>query len=399
MTPLIVIGLLVWAAIILVWAGLLVAQWAARRDGLLLDPLPADVPLPDPPPSVCVVIPARNEADTLEACLRHVLSQDYPALSVLIVDDRSEDATPQVAAAIAARDPRVRFLRVESLPEGWMGKSHALWQATREAAADWLLFIDVDCTLAPGAVRTAVIEATRRDAELLTLWPRQADGGFWEHVAIPLCAAIIALWFGSRRREPFANGAFLMMRRDAYERVGGHHAVRSALIEDVPFAEHAAASGVRWWVASGRHVVSVRMYDSYRELVDGWARIYVGALRGGTRIAASIVWLLAGSLWPYVAALALLAGFLAGYRPDGASQRLVWIVAGMCAAHFALMLAASYRFWGLGGCRRRYLVLYPLSVLVVIRILGRAWWWLIIKRRVPWRNRSYAIDRSGMIVG
>lgn len=380
------------------------AQVAVRRRGLVLRRAPdPDTPVTPPhgaAPSVAVVIPACNEADGLEACVTRVLAQAYAALSVVVVDDRSDDDTRSIARRIAAADPRVRVDRIDDLPPGWMGKSHALWHATRGIDAEWLLFLDVDCAVQPHAVAVAVAEAHRRGVDVLTLWPRQAPGGFWEHIAIPLCGAIIALWFGARhpgdaeRGAPFANGQFLLIRRDAYERIGGHRAVRSALIEDIPLAENARRAGLACWVASGRDIVSVRMYRGLGAIADGWARIYVGALRSSARIAASIVWLLVGSLLPFV----LGAWWLAWgtWRMAGDATQLVPVA--LCAVHLVLIFVVSYGFWGFGGCRRRYLLLYPVSVVVVIAILARAWWWLMIRRSVAWRRTRYAIDRKGTII-
>jgi chlorobactene glucosyltransferase len=259
-----------------------------------------------------------------------------------------------------------------------------------------LLFLDVDCTLRPQAIRTAIREARRRNVEFLSLWPGQATGGFWEHLLIPLCAAIIALWFGAKRRAAFANGQFLLVASNAYERIGGHRAVRSALIEDIPLAECAALAGVQPWVGSGRELVVVRMYASLKSIVDGWARIYVGALRSSAKIFASILWLLFGSLLPYVMVLLLAALVVSPLRP--AHPATLLITSSLCLLHLTLLLAASWRFWGLGGCKRAYLALYPVSVLFVIAILVRAWWWLTVRRSVPWRERAYTIDARGGIV-
>jgi len=387
---------MIWGAVCSVWGGLILAQLRARRDGVFLRPRSPAHDAQDACPTVCVVIPARNEANALEHCLKNVLAQDYTSLSVVIADDRSEDDTASVAERIARGDWRVRVVHIDELPAGWMGKSHALWIATREVDTDWLLFLDVDCTLEPHAVRTAVGEARRRDVELLTLWPRQASGGFWEHLIIPLCAAIIALWFGSRRRGAFANGQFLMMTRSAYERIGGHRVVRTALIEDVPLAERAHEGGVRSWVASGRDLLCVRMYDGYTAIIDGWARIYIGALRSSVKLLASILWLAVGSLTPYIVAAILVAARVID-KPHLDASTFNALLA-LCVTHLMLMMVASVRFWGMGGCKRVYLLLYPWSVLIVMRILARSAWWLIVRRRVPWRNREYTIDRRGVIV-
>ncbi len=396
-----------WGAVCNVWLGLIVAQRRARRDGLFLE-VSADNPTACSKhldtPTVCVVIAARNEAEGLAGCLQDILRQDYPKLTVLVIDDRSEDATYQIAQEFAQSDSRVRAERIDHLPPKWMGKSHALWRGTRDVHDDWLLFTDVDCKLKPHAVGRAIEEARTRDAKFLTLWPQQTAGGFWEHATIPLCGGIIALWFGSprvndpRRTLAFANGQFLLVERATYERIGGHETVRSAIIEDIPLAEHAKQSGVACWVASGRDLVSVRMYDHYDAIVSGWARIFVGALRSSTKIALSIIWLILGSLLPYMAAAWLAMAFYSAWATHAEISTDVMCFAALCASHLILMMIASYGFWSMGGCRQIDLIWYPLSVCVVVRILARSWWWLTIRRSIPWRNTRYTIDCRGRIV-
>ena len=135
-----------WGVVCNVWAVLLYAQRRARRQGIMLvpeEPTATDQ-IPGPgkqaPQSVCVVIPARNEADTIGTSLVSVLAQDHPRMSVVVVDDRSSDGTGDVARRITEDDDRLDVQRIEYLPAGWMGKSHALWTATRTIKTDWLLF-------------------------------------------------------------------------------------------------------------------------------------------------------------------------------------------------------------------------------------------------------------------
>lgn len=382
-----------WLNVCGAWAYILYAQFRARRLGVML--------CAAPPPamscgneSVCVIVPARNEAANIEGCVRSILSQDHPCLSVIVVNDRSADATAQIVRGISSSDARrLRLIDIDHLPAGWLGKSHALWRGASEApaSADWLLFVDADCRLTCGAaIRIAIAEAHRRSAQLLTLWPRNAAVTFWEHALIPLCGAIVALWFGSAdprscRSAPFANGQFLLVRKDAYAQIDGHRAVRNAIIEDVPLAEKAHASGLRLWTAGGRDLASVRMYRNLREIHRGWSRIYVGALRSGWKILLSILWLCFGSLLPFVALPVLLA---TSRDP---------LLMGVAMLHLALMMIVSYRFWNLGGCRRTYLWIYPLSVLMVIGILARAWWSLAVRRQIGWRDTCYPIDARAQI--
>ncbi len=235
---------------------------------------------------------------------------------------------------------------------------------------------------------------------MLSLWPRNLAESFWEHMLIPLCAAVMALWFGrSNRTKPrsrgaFANGQFILIRRDTYEQIGGHRAVRRALIEDVPLAELAAREGIKCWTAGGRDLVGVRMYKDFKAIADGWSRIFVGALRSRTKLALSIGWLLVGSLLPFIAGPLILYKLVT--TPD--ATPLIWAQAGTCLSHLVLLYAVSYRFWKLGHCDRRYLLLYPVSVVVVMALLARAMWWLSVKRIVGWRKTYYNLDSRAMII-
>lgn len=382
-----------WTGVVAIWLFLLIAQRRLGPDGLILQPnLSGGGDLP----SVCVVIPARNEEKDIDACLASVLRQDYPRLRVVIADDRSTDGTAAAAERIADADSRVHVVRISELPPAWMGKSHALWQATRGVDAEWLLFTDMDCRFETQAVRTAVREALSRRADLLSLWPRQIAGSFWEHMLIPLCGGIIALWYGSRHvnrddaSRAFANGQFLLIRRDTYERIDGHRGVRSALIEDVPLAQAARRAGAVCRVASGRDLFGVRMYTGLGSICRGWSRIDAGILSGG-RIALSMLWLLLGNLLPFVAVvpLAMLP------QMHATTLRALQL---LCIAHLLLIGVVSAGFWRLGDCRRRYLLLYPISVVVVLVILLQAWWWRVIRRRVGWRGRYYLLNSAGRIV-
>jgi hypothetical protein len=219
---------------------------------------------------------------------------------------------------------------------------------------------------------------------------------------IPLCGGIIALWFGPRRlpwsvRRAYGNGQFLLIDRVAYMSIGGHETVRSNLIEDVALARAMETAGMSVAVASGARLFSVRMYESLNAALNGWTRIFVGALRSGWKIAGSMLWLIFGSLLPIVAAPLLCWLIIAELR-HGHVSAITLATTIVCAAHIALLFVVTWRFWGMGGCDRRALFLYPVSVLLVLWALARAAWTLFVSRRVEWRGVRYRIDREGRIV-
>ncbi len=190
-----------------------------------------------------------------------------------------------------AATPGIRLEQVVSLPPGWTGKAHAMWDAAQRATADWLLFIDADVTLEPWAVRGAMQEALTKNVALLTAFPRVAREGFWQQVSLPLLGAMLMLWYRADWvNDPanpigFVNGQFLLMRRDEYQRIDGHRSVRDTLIEDVPFGGVAKRAGVACRLALAGNLAKIRMYTTAsRALVDGFPRIYIGALQSRTKL-------------------------------------------------------------------------------------------------------------------
>lgn len=341
-------------------------------------------------PFVSIVIPSRNEARNIADCVETALAQRGVALEVIIVNDRSTDDTGAIAERAAARDARCRVIHNQMLPHGWMGKSHACSLGARQARGEWLLFLDADVRLSETAVASAVSYAQRERLDVFSLWPRDGSVGFWEKLLVPLCGAMIVLCYGraalrSRGRRAFANGQFLLLQRTIYDAFGGHARVRTALIEDVALATAAAADGFEVGSSLGVELVRVRMYGGLREVVRGWRRIYVGVLRPA-ELAGCLLWLLIGSLAPMVVA-AICAARLNGGARDAWTP--AWMIG--AAAHLFALFSVSYRFFGMPKCDRRYLLLYPLSVLGVMVIVAAALWARLTPARVSWRGDAYRV--------
>ena len=384
--------------------GAVVAGWWLRHVLIsLVDPLDLRVrPRPDARDNarcVSVVIAARNERARLAPCIRSVLAQGPVVRELIVVDDRSDDGTAEVARQAAGSDDRLRIIRIDQLADGWSGKAHACQAGGLAAEAPWLLFADADCRLRSGGISGAVAYAERRNIDLLSLWIAAQHESFWEHMLIPLCGALILYWFppmlanAPRSRLGYANGQFILVRQSRYREMGGHASTRAAVIEDIPLAQHAKRSGLRLRTALGPDIVSVRMYTGFREIVDGWTRIFIGALQQRWKLLASIGSLLGGSLLPSIAAPLVGWWVLTHGWPLSSPLRVLF---SLLLLHFAGVYSVSYRAWGLCRCRRVYLWLYPVSVVIVIAILARAWWWMTIRKPVVWRG---AVTGPGVAQG
>jgi chlorobactene glucosyltransferase len=249
-------------------------------------------------PSVSVLVPARNEAPRIRACLESLIAQNYPSLEIVLLDDESQDATPEIVRSLGfSTDPgsNRRLLTGEPLPLGWTGKSWACQQLADGARGEYLLFTDADTVHQPETVSSAVAAAQQFRADLLTLWPYQTTVTWVESLVIPLLFVVagsylphwLLIW---AQRVPWlarvlgrkflgrcstASGQFLLFRRDSYLKIGGHRAVGEHLVEDVALAREVGKripDGWRLISCDGTRLVSCRMYSSIRDIWEGFTK-------------------------------------------------------------------------------------------------------------------------------
>ena len=225
-------------------------------------------------PLVSVIIPARNEEASLGQCLESLVSQAGVAFEILVVNDHSSDRTAEIAASF----PGVRVIQAGPLPQGWTGKNNAVACGTREAKGEWLLFTDADTVHRPGSLARAVAEAKENKAEMLSYSPEQIAVTFWEMAILPVVFGELARQYPpSKVSDPAspiaaANGQFILIRRDAYEAIGGHGAVAGDILEDVALARRVKASGRKIRFRYAADAVRTRMYRNFSQLREGWTK-------------------------------------------------------------------------------------------------------------------------------
>jgi chlorobactene glucosyltransferase len=237
------------------------------------DPPPGELPL------ISIVVPARNEAANIERCVRSLLDQRYPRIEIIAVDDASTDATPQILARLAAQDTRLKVLPGRPLRPGWTGKNNALVHGLRHTQGDWLLFVDADVQLEPGAVAGAYRAACEGQAAMVSLWARQETHTFWERCVQPLITganlSVDPLLRCNSPRHPeraLGNGQFILVERAAYQHTGGHEILRDEVLEDQRLSRNFKLAGYRVLMMDGSQVLRTRMYDSLQSLWEGWSK-------------------------------------------------------------------------------------------------------------------------------
>ncbi len=326
---------------------------AAVNAALLRRPDPAARPGPE---RVSVLLPARDEAPRVRACLAAVLAQDGVA-EVLVLDDGSTDGTGDLARSLG-----VRVLPGRPLPAGWLGKPHACQQLADAAdpGSDVLLFLDADVVLAPGAVAATVDLLRRHRLDLVSPYPRQRAETPAERLVQPLLQwswlTFLPLRLAERSPRPSlaaANGQLLAVRRAAYDRAGGHAAIRVEVLDDVALLRAVKRAGGRGGVADGTALATCRMYGGWAELRDGYTKSLWSAFGSRSGAAAVGGLLLVAYVLPAAAALGGSLTGLAGYAA-GVTGRVV----------------AARRT---GGRAWPDALAHPVSVLALTGLTARSW--------------------------
>ena len=367
--------------------GPLVVLWRARASRSLdevSDEVPGDAPL------VSVVIPARNEQRGLERCVRSVLASRYPALDVIVVDDHSTDRTGEIVREIMLDDSRLHLLEAPDLPADWFGKQWACATGARAARGELLLFTDADTWHAPDLLPRAVNALNERRADLLSVGGHQEMHSFWERIIQPQMFVLLLARYGStehvsratRPVDAIANGQFILIRRVAYQAMGGHERVRGLVAEDVSLAQEYVRAGRRIALLVAMHQLSTHMYASLAEVIRGWRKnLYAGgryAAPGGVfgRIVFPLA-LLALPIAGLVPPLALLLSAMGILSPAW----LIWSeVATIVAVLFWVVI---YRVM---GQRIGYSLLYPLGLGALMYIAAGS---IARGRKVEWKDRRY----------
>jgi len=273
---------------------------------------------PDAIPEISIIVPARNEEATLGDCLASLIAQTGVAFEIIMVDDGSSDRTREMAQSFA----KVQVISAGPLPDGWTGKNHAVIAGAKEARAQWLLFTDADTVHLPGSLARALAEAKREGADLLSYSPEQLVVTFAERAVMPVIFAELASQYPPQKvREQnseivAANGQYLLVRRAAYDAVGGHTAVATEILEDVALARLFRNKGKHVYFRYGGDAVRTRMYRNWPQLREGWTKNLALLFPQPERLAVR-------SLFLWLVAWSALGVAVSG----AASQHFAWIVA------------------------------------------------------------------------
>ncbi len=223
-------------------------------------------------PFVSILIPVRNERRNIERCLHAALAQDYPNFEVLVYEDHSEDGTAQILSQF--HDPKLQVTFGTAPPAGWYGKHWACWNLAQMARGQYLLFIDADVVLSPWALSAAMASIEQKGLQMLSVLPRQEIGGRGELLLVPLIPWSLQSFFPAflGRLVPLAVGQFVLIEKEAYERLGGHQRIREEIVDDLALARLAKKERMRAGFFFAGEFARCRMYQGFGEAMRGLAK-------------------------------------------------------------------------------------------------------------------------------
>ncbi len=344
-------------------------------------------------PSISILFAARDEAKKLPKALASFLALDYPNYEVIAADDRSEDATSEILAAAqranTADGARLKCVRIDALPEGWLGKTHGLQKAYGLSVGEWLVFTDADVCLAPDLLRRALALALRNDWDHLTLLGRIEMYGFFEKIAMLFFGFGFVMgtkpWQTQDTNSPayLGVGAFQMVRRHSYEAMGTHRRLRMEVVDDMKLGKLMKGAGFRSGVARAGEMVSVHWHDGMRNIIRGTTKNFFATCRySPVRVLSQIFGLLLIFVFPFCA-LPFVRGWALAFDLLAMASPVIGL------AGSALENGES-PLWGIS---------VPMGALIFVWMLLRSTIVTLWRGGVIWRGTFYPLDqlRNGMV--
>jgi len=356
-----------------------------------------DISLPEwdrqpvvPHPSVAIIVPARNEEDSIEQALLRLEALDYDNYQIVVIDDRSTDKTGKIMDRLASTSAgKLKVVHVRGLPAGWMGKAHAMWSAARETTADWLLFTDADIMFRKDTLRRAVAYADSAGADHLVVFPQVIMQKFTEKMMIAFFQLLFV--FGHRpwkvadpkTKDHMGVGAFNMVRRKTYEAVGTFERLRMEVVDDMKLGKVVKEGGFRQRVVFGDDMIRVRWAHGARGVVNNLTKNFFAVM----------------SFQTWRALLACVGMAILNYLPFIG----VLVAHGLARVGYGVALASMFflysGIWKQGDIHPWYFFLHPVSTTLFIYTMLRSTFVTLHNDGVNWRGTHYALQelRKGLV--
>jgi glycosyltransferase involved in cell wall biosynthesis len=356
----------------------------------LLHTLPRSTKLPDKPPLVSVIIAAKEEESTILETVRYLLSQNYPRLEIIAVNDRSKDTTgvrlEELRKWSQGKEDihtHLQIIHITHLPEGWLGKNHALYQGYQQAKGQYLLFTDADILFAPGTISDSVTYMKENAVQHLTLTPNMLARGTllrgFVHFFLFSFSLFVRPWranVDNARESGIGIGAFNMVSRNAYEAIGTHKAIALRPDDDLQLGISLKRAGFRQKVLSGKYILQVEWYRTLTDAIIGLEKN-----------------LFSGFRYSYTIALLACLGQLIFFIAPWFGLVFLWDWRGVAYAVVVILQIWLYRklISRLMSKRSDEAYLLPISAALLLYTMARSVWLTWKQGGIYWRGTFYSL--------
>lgn len=345
----------------------------------------ADTPIPerDAWPSVSALVPARDEERFIAQALRSRLADDYPSLQLVVIDDRSTDATPELIAEVAETDDRVTPMRIDELPDGWLGKLYALHEGVNAATGEWLLISDADVHMMPGGMKKSIAYCERHGLDFLALVPEFRSASFTVNVLWAVFMRVLATFMNPAAvrdrgsKTAMGSGGFMLARREVFMRTPGYGHLRMDTTDDLALGVMMKQAGAACDFANGRGIATVDIYGDLSEFLRGVEK-NAGSLATSPFPMTLLVILLAGVV-EYAPFLALASG-VPWAQWLGAACVVMATFATMASTYVNARMLLPALFW-------------PVGWFLVAAGIVRSAWLYAVRGGVMWRDTFYSKEQ------
>ncbi|MFZ4591647.1 MAG: glycosyltransferase [Ignavibacteria bacterium] len=336
-------------------------------------------------PFVSVLIPARNEERSIRECVESLLVQDYKKFEVIVLNDNSEDSTGMILEELRNKYKELKVINGKPLPAGWSGKNFACHQLYKESQGEYVLFTDADTVHFKDSILNSVTRAINRKADLYTLIPKMTLNSFAEKMIMPgihfTSFTLLPYYLAETLKSPsFAMGVgpFLLFRREAYEAIGGHEALKNDLVEDVRLAKNIKRFGYKVVVNKGLDILSCRMYQSFKEIWEGFSKnIFPGMGYSSLTLFSVFFVYLILFFMPFAGAMVSLVTGNEYLLYNFLYQVVLLII-------MRVIINSSFKLGFIST------LLHPAGVLIISMIGFNSWRWNKIGKGSLWKGRTYS---------
>jgi chlorobactene glucosyltransferase len=337
-------------------------------------------------PKVSILVPARNEENTIKNCIESLLAQDYPDYEILVLDDHSQDCTREILDLLSSQSDRLKILSGSDLPDGWLGKHWACHQLAESASGEILLFTDADTIHHPQTLRESFSALVSNQYEFLTAMPYQIVRTWGERLLVPIMywaffsfLPLVLAFYTPLSIFSIAIGQFMLFRRAAYERIGGYQAIRDHTADDLAFARLVKRHRLHWGCYDAGNRIHCRMYRNFGEAFQGFRKNFF-AIFDFRILPYLFIW-----IWLGIVFLEPVLLLLLGRPLWRISDQSLYLAAG------SILLSAV--LWALVTWRFRFpfttILFYPVTVIFCLVIAASS---LVFNLRgeATWKGRQIA---------